>query len=506
MRASTRLTPIQVVILYCVGSCVWIVLTGYLVSLLSLSAAAATQAEIAKGLVYVGASASLIYLILHRLQCTNANLEAMVSSRTCELAKSAAELREAEERLSRILANIPDVTWTSSAEGETSYISSNVARVYGFTAEEIYRDSRELWLGRIHPGDRERVITALQQLFEQGHPFDVEYRIQHKDGHWIWLHDRAYRIHHQDGVQRADGIFSDITAKKFAEQALRKSEVKFATAFQITPLGLTISTLDDGRYLEVNDAFLSLMKRDRTEVIGKTAVEIGYWAESTPRGEMVEELQETGHVHKRVIKLRIATGDIRDAEFSAELIELDGQQCVLGITQDVSDQRRLEEQFRQAQKMEAVGQLAGGVAHDFNNMLMVISSYAELIENATEGQPNLTRLAIGIRDATQSAANITNQLLAFSRKQVMNFRVQNLNAVVHDTGKMLRRLIGENIEIEYALKSELPSIRADHGQMMQALINLCVNSKDAMPGGGKLLIETDVTDFDNDFIDQHPQA
>jgi two-component system, cell cycle sensor histidine kinase and response regulator CckA len=174
------------------------------------------------------------------------------------------------------------------------------------------------------------------------------------------------------------------------------------------------------------------------------------------------------------------------------------------VNRDITDRKRLEEQFRQAQKMEAVGQLSGGVAHDFNNLLGVIIGYGEILQEGLAADHPLRPSADEILHAGRRAAALTRQLLAFSRQQVLEPKVLNVNAVVQDMESMLRRLIGENMELTSGLDPDLGTVKADQGQLEQVIMNLAVNARDAMPEGGKLLIETTNTEMDSTFVRRYP--
>ena len=178
----------------------------------------------------------------------------------------------------------------------------------------------------------------------------------------------------------------------------------------------------------------------------------------------------------------------------------------VAIKQDVTERRLLEDQLRQSQKMEAVGRLAGGVAHDFNNALGVITGYSELLQLALPPEGPLRKHAEEIQKAGRRAASLTRQLLAFSRKQLIQPTIFNLNSLVTDVDKMLRRLIGEDIDFAIVCDGKLKNVKADRGQMEQVLMNLAVNARDAMPQGGKLLIETANTELDELYVRQHPYA
>jgi two-component system cell cycle sensor histidine kinase/response regulator CckA len=198
------------------------------------------------------------------------------------------------------------------------------------------------------------------------------------------------------------------------------------------------------------------------------------------------------------------SGEQRTGLNSAEIIEVAGQDCAIAIFKDITERKVLEKQLRQAQKMEAIGQLTGGIAHDFNNLLSVILGYSEALEVQLPENDALQKKCRQIKKAGQSAASLTRQLLAFSRQQVLEPKVMDLNAVVLDTEKMLRRLIGADIDLSTALDASLGSIKADEGQIEQIIINLVVNARDAMPQGGRLTIETANIDLGEDYARLHP--
>src|SRR4029079_15075576 len=177
---------------------------------------------------------------------------------------------------------------------------------------------------------------------------------------------------------------------------------------------------------------------------------------------------------------------------------------VAGVAEDVTEKRQLEAQLRQAQKMEAIGQLAAGVAHDFNNLLTVINGYSDLLLDDVGDRADLREPLEEIRKAGERSASLTRQLLAFSRQQVLAPKVLDLNAIVYDTEKMLRRLIGEDVELTTVLQHPLGSIKADRGQLEQVLLNLAVNARDAMPHGGQLTIETRDLVLTDDFAASRP--
>jgi two-component system cell cycle sensor histidine kinase/response regulator CckA len=298
-------------------------------------------------------------------------------------------------------------------------------------------------------------------------------------------------------------IMRDVSMRKQSEDALRRSEERFSKAFCNNPLAITISTEAEGRYLDVNDAFLDLLGYQRKDVIGRTAAELDFWAEPLDRKEMIRQLNKEHLVAKRQMRYRTAKGKIGEAEVWAESIELEGQRCMLVITRDVTEMIQLEAQLRQAQKMEAVGRLAGGIAHDFNNMLGIIIGYSDISLGLIAADSPVNRYISETKKAGERAASLTRQLLAFSRKQVVFPRLLDLNEVVRNATEMFLRLVGEDVTVEFRPHASLSSIKADPGQIEQALMNLVVNARDAMPTGGKIIIETGLAELDEDYVALH---
>jgi PAS domain S-box-containing protein len=299
---------------------------------------------------------------------------------------------------------------------------------------------------------------------------------------------------------------SDIRARQRVEDELRRSEDKFAKAFHSSPASMTISSLDAGRLIDVNESFLRLFGYTHDEVIGRTSHQLQLWTRSEQRQEVVARLQAHGTVRNLETDFRTKSGVVFDALFSADVISFEGEPCLLIVVLDVTEQKRLQEQLRQAQKMEALGQLAGGVAHDFNNLLSVIIGYGELASSAfaTEG-PEKSYLR-QVQSAAERAAGLTGQLLAFSRKQVLQSLVLNLDSVVSSVEKLLRRVIRENIRVVITTAAGLGNVRADRGQLEQVILNLCVNARDAMPSGGTLTIATANVDLDEAYARTHAEA
>ncbi len=285
-------------------------------------------------------------------------------------------------------------------------------------------------------------------------------------------------------------ICRDLTGRKRTEEALRLSEEKFSKAFRISPDSVNINRLKDGMYLEVNEGFCRLTGYAPGEVVGRTSLELSIWARPEQRAELVRRLGEDGEVLNLEMVFRRKDGSIGTGLMSAREIDVGGEACILSITRDITERTRLEEQLRQAQKMEAVGRLAGGIAHDFNNLLTAIIGYSDVVLSRLEsGDPSSEEIR-AIRKAGESAAALTRQLLAFSRKQVLDLRPTALNGLISPMEAMLRRVVGEKVALETRLEPGLWTVRADGNQIQQVLMNLAINARDAMPRGGTFTIGT----------------
>jgi two-component system, cell cycle sensor histidine kinase and response regulator CckA len=276
------------------------------------------------------------------------------------------------------------------------------------------------------------------------------------------------------------------------EQALRRSEARYRSLVQSSVYGIYRASLQ-GRFLDVNPALISMLGYASAEEVLLLDPEKDVFANPEEHHYLFDQFRNAGRLDgidvrwKRkdssTITVRISGRAVASEDEPADVLE--------AIAEDVTERRALEEQFRQAQKMEAVGRLAGGVAHDFNNLLMVISGYAEVILSKLEFEHPLSEKARAIQQAADRATTLTRQLLAFSRKQLLELKVVDLNAIVSDMERLLRPLIGENVDLVAKLAPDAGYTRADAGQLEQVLMNLVVNAKDAMPNGGTLTIQTE---------------
>ena len=412
-----------------------------------------------------------------------------------------AALRSSEQKFRALIENSHDAIALLSCQGEILYCSPSTSRILGYSTDEL----RSMQVGEFfHPEDRPsmgRDFTAVVDKPENAAEFTA--RLRHKDGSWCVVEGTLTNLLKNPDVQAVVANYRDITKRVRAERALQRAEEKFEIAFRSSPLAMSITTQSDGRFVDINNAFLSMVGYSREEVLGRTSADIGLWEKGEDRDALLNRLSEPASSATMQFGLRTRTGDVRQTELSAGLIQLDELRCVLTIARDVTESKNLERQLQQAQKMEAIGRLAGGVAHDFNNILGVIVGYTSMLKDKLAKENPLIKDLAQIERAAARGASLTRQLLAFNRQQVAFPRPLDLNALIRNIGNMLARVIGEDIAFSFRPRGRVDAIRCDEGQMEQILLNLAVNARDAMPQGGQLTIQTKMAEFDENTAPLH---
>jgi two-component system, cell cycle sensor histidine kinase and response regulator CckA len=317
--------------------------------------------------------------------------------------------------------------------------------------------------------------------------------------------ENAYDVRDLEFLDSVGGHIALAIERRRAEEALRKSESMFRLLFAHNPLPTWVLDDETLRFIQVNDAAVRQYGYSIDEFEQMTARDIRPQEDQATVDDQMGD--ESGLARfQGVAKHRKKDGKIIEAEIIAHQLDYAGRRVRLVVAQDITERHLLEEQLRQAQKMEAVGRLAGGVAHDFNNLLMVIKGHTELLLNSLPASSSVSHKIEQIDRSADRATALTRQLLAFSRLQVLQPRVMNLNAVIEDMGKLLPRLIGEDIDLAIRPGADIGMIRADASQLEQIIMNLVVNARDAMPGGGRLLIETANAELDFNYSSSHPMV
>jgi two-component system, cell cycle sensor histidine kinase and response regulator CckA len=410
------------------------------------------------------------------------------------------ELVQREELFRLISENAADLIAVVDMYGNRIYNSLSYEKVLGYSAEELKSSSS---FEQIHPEDRDRVKEAAQEARLTGLAHPMEYRIRHKDGSWRTLESTASVIRNSKWEPEKLVIVNrDVTERKHAAEALRRSEASFRSVIVGAPYGIYRADMT-GKLIMVNSALETMLGyRSQGELLQANLATNIY--RHPAEHQKINELFLREKRFKDVeVEWKRKDGSLITVRCSGWPAKDENGTYIEVFAEDVTERRVLERQLRMAQKMEAVGRLSGGIAHDFNNLLGVIIGYTQVMKRSlTPGSPSC-EYAEEIEKASQRAVSLTRQLLAFSRQQVLEPIVLNLNTLLSDMEKMLPRLIGEDIHLNLNLDSAIGQVKADPGQIEQVVMNLAVNARDAMPDGGQLTIETANVELDAAFAREH---
>jgi two-component system cell cycle sensor histidine kinase/response regulator CckA len=433
-------------------------------------------------------------------------------------ARKAAEdaLRESEKRLRFALEGANEGLWDWSIYGGDVYYSAGAERMLGYEPGEMERQAgRTTWDQNVHPDDMPAVQRAIDaHVAGNTDAYEAEYRCRTKQGGWKWLLGRGKVVErNSDGTpRRMTGVHIDITERKQAEEtrarltaivdaehlraeaAIRESEERHRLLFEENPIPLLVIDAETLMFLSVNASAVRQYGYSRDEFAQMSILDIRPLEDAEIALSRVAAPIEVRSQRSGPYRHRRRDGSIVIVDIVSRDFVFAGRHARLVLAIDITEQRRLEEQLRQSQKIEAVGQLAGGIAHDFNNLLTVIKGNVELALHELPPAVPLRNDLEQVGHAASRAALLTRQLLAFSRKQVLKPVVLDLTEVVAEAERMLRRVIGEDLTFVTELSPTLSRVTADRGQIEQVLVNLVVNARDAMPGGGVLTVATgDVT-------------
>jgi PAS domain S-box-containing protein len=401
--------------------------------------------------------------------------------------------RESQQAYQLIAENTSELITLIDGQGHIIYASPSYLPTLGYHPEEVQRINMNVY---VHPDDLAGTRAEFRQLFERGRAQSI-LRYRHADSSWRWIEISGTHVVQQDRVF-ALIVGRDVTARKQMEDELREREYSYRTLLEQASDGIFVTNAQ-GDYITVNPRACEMLGYSESELLQMNVRDVLPPGETSRAPLRIDEIR-AGHtvVHERQFLRK--DGSRFPVEISAKVLN-DGR--MQGIVRDITERKRLESQLLQAQKMEGIGQLAGGIAHDFNNLLTVISGYADFVREALPpDDPTLADID-EIRKAAQRASSLTQQLLAFARKQVIEPYVINLNTLILNMEKLLRRLIGEDVDLVALPAPDLGQVRVDPGQIEQVIMNLAVNARDAMPDGGQLTIETANVVLDANYARRH---
>ena len=411
--------------------------------------------------------------------------------------------RAVQARLQALLDYSVAVVLVKDLEGRHVVVSREAERTFGFDSNAATGKSTSELFG----DDYAKTSAVLDRLvFESKEPLQAIETMTTVRGPRTFLVNRFPILGAGSQPTALGCIAIDVTELRRAREELRRSEARFADVFRALPMGALFSRLSDRRFIDVNDAWLKMTGYSRAETIGATSFELDLWADPERRNELFQAIGEHGSVRDFPARLRTKSGLIRELLLSVDKIELSGERCILLLAHDVTEPRQLERELRQSQKMEAIGRLAGGVAHDFNNILTAIGGANSLLLEHFSPAPAenvMRRYAEQIKRSIARAALLTRQLLAFTSKQPTQPVVLDPNEAVRSIVDMLQRMIGADIVVRTDLRAH-GRVKADAGALEQVILNLAVNARDAMPGGGALTLRT--IDLEVDASRPHDQV
>ncbi|ODN67462.1 Blue-light-activated protein [Methylophaga muralis] len=433
-----------------------------------------------------------------------------ITENTTENKLAESKRDEAERSLTQLLKNLPGVAYRCRFDEQWTmiYVSEAFYRLTGYDAEDVIGNQRIDFASIIHPDDRQEMYLQTLNAVEKNQPFQVEYRIIRKDGGVRWFWEQGNGVRDLNGeLQTIEGYMTDITLQKLADANIRESEQRFQILSKATNDAIWDWNLITDE-LWWSDNFETLFGIYAEE----SKPSFNGWENRVHPDERnrvvnnlkraVEENQQSWSDNYKFRRHDGSYADVIDRGYVIYNSANEPIRMVGGIT-DISERLEIEEKLRQSQRLEAVGQLTGGVAHDFNNLLTVIVGNAEIITESLPADSNLRGLSQMVQEAANRGADLIGSLLAFARRQPLDPKNIDANQLLKNFQSLLSRSLGEAIQLEMALEPDIWLAQVDPGQLENALLNLALNAKDAMPSGGRLLIETLNVLLSEDYAAQH---
>jgi PAS domain S-box-containing protein len=428
------------------------------------------------------------------LKTTNAQLHQEIIER--EQAEEA--LRESEKRFRELVELLPETIFEIDVSGHLTFVNRSALDYFKYTQQDVDQglNGFEMFI----PEDRQKVMENAQKLLQGEQIGLVEYTALRKDGSTFPVMVNTATITHGDQPMGLRGIVIDISERVRSEKALRESESKFRSLFDVSPQAIALTELETGKLADVNNMFCDLTQYSRKEIIGKTTTGVGFYSHNDRAG-FLKELQTSGEVNGLRMDFKAKDGGILNGLMFARVIRISGNSFILTIFLDVTEQIQLQAQLQQAQKMESIGTLAGGIAHDFNNILYSMIGYTELALDDTEKGSQLHNNLKEVLIAGNRAKDLVRQILTFSRQADQELKPLKIQLVVKEALKLIRSSLPSSIEISQNISNTCGFVLADATQIHQVAMNLLTNAYHALEDkGGKMDISLKEIQLDADDL------
>jgi two-component system, cell cycle sensor histidine kinase and response regulator CckA len=407
--------------------------------------------------------------------------------------------RESENKYRELVQNANSIILKLDTEGRLTFYNEYAERFFGFSASEVLGRSI---VGTIVP-ETESTGRNLAELIQKifANPDAYTYSINENicnSGKRVWVSWNNHALIDADGSKA--GILSvgqDISEQKKTEITLRQSEEKFSAAFHASPDAITLTRLSDGTYLEVNEGFTDITGYLPEEVIGKNSIELSIWDNPQDQVQLLQDLHESRIAKNKEFRLRRKDGSLRIGQISLRSIEINGEQCLLGITRDVTEREYLQNELIKAQRLESISILAGGIAHNFNNVLTGVIGYISFAKKHLGDSDKVLQILESAENASYRAAGLARQLLTFSQGAIPIRKPVSVDTLIEESVSLF--LSGSNVKGTVASAS-YQTIHADSQQISQAFNNIVLNALQAMPDGGILAVRVDSITLDKGNI------